>query len=398
MKKELIEVLHIFQQGYVERDCNKIDAFMGKLFDKDEDVVVVGTSSGEWCLGYEDIKDLFLSDWEDWGDVRINFDKANIMEFGNTALIYTPGTVKYSFNSKSETYTRYLGYIKDYFNEDSDHNKKTDKIKLTEINWTLSHLLTQRDTIQRDYLWEVRISFVLIKKDDRWVIKHMQFAFPVDGYLPEVRIDNYSDALDDFNEETKQLEEYREKIQCSYREEILKVLQNFNNEYLDKSKEVGIIASKYFDVNNPLILNADNCIYTNKKGTEEFIENHRACYDEIELDYKNCLVNSNENLVWIVTHGIMKKSISEKESLENTIKTIKSIFINDIEDREKLFRIRRSIAGVFKETAKGEDYVWPFRFEAALSRENGKWVFKYLQFSLPFYYILEGKTDAAKLL
>lgn len=23
MKKELIEVLHIFQQGYVERDCNK---------------------------------------------------------------------------------------------------------------------------------------------------------------------------------------------------------------------------------------------------------------------------------------------------------------------------------------------------------------------------------------
>jgi hypothetical protein len=399
INNELREILNIFEKAYIQRDVNKIDSFMDALFDKNENVIVIGTSCGELCLGYEEVRDIFLGDWEYWGDLRIKTDEATIVPLGNTALIHTTGTIKYSFNSKSDTYTRYLGYVKEYFNGASDDSKKDNKVKLTEINWMLCHLLNQRNTIQRDYLWDLRISFVLVKKESRWIIRQMQFSLPVVGHFPDIRIENSSNyAIDSFKTGTKKMAEYSINNTPTYNEEMLKLVQDFNNEYLDTHKEIGTVASKYFTSDSPLIINTDKAAYCSQEEIEKLIESHRACYDDIKLDYENCLVNSNEDVVWIATQGTMKKVIPEKIAFENTVGMIENIFTSDLDDKEKLFNIRRRIAGTFKETAKGEEYVWPFRFEAVVIKEKDKWVFKYLQFSLPFNNILEGKTDAATVL
>lgn len=399
INKKLMDVLNIFEEAYIQRDVKNIDKFMAALFDKNENVIVLGTSGDELCIGYEEVKNIFLSDWEYWGDLRIKADEATIIPLGNTAVIYTNGTIKYSFNSNSDTYTRYLGYIKEYFNGSSDNSKKPDKVKLTEINWTLCHLLNQRNTPERDYLWDLRISFVLIKKNTRWIIRQMQFSLPVVGHMPDVRIDDSSkDALVSFKKESEKIHKYSINNTLKYNDEIIKLLQEFNREYLDGDKGVDIVASKYFTNNNPLIINTDNIIYSNQEEISELINNHRFCYEKISLDYENCLINSNEEVVWIITHGIMNKVISEKNAYENTISTIENIFTSNLDDKDKLFNIRRGIAGTFKENAKGEDYLWPFRFEAVIIKEKNNWVFKYLQFSHPFNWMLEGKTDAASVL
>lgn len=396
MNNELGEVLNIFEQAYIERDVNKVDSFMETLFDKDENVIVIGTSCGELCLGYEEVKELFSGDWEYWGDLRIKADETTIVPLGSTALIHTTGTIKYSFNSKSDTYTRYLGYIKEYFDGVSSNSKKANKLKLTEINWTLCHLLNQRNTVERDYLWDLSISFVLVKKESRWIIRQMQFSLPVVGHLPDMRIENSDNyPIDSFKSETKKMQEYSINNTPKYNDEMLKLMQDFNYEYLNSDKEIDLIASKYFAANGPLIINTDKAVYSNQEEIKKLIESHRACFDEISLDYENCLVNSNEDVVWIVTHGTMKKVISEENAFEDTVNIIENIFTSDVDDKEKLFKIRRRIAGTFKENAKGEDYVWPFRLEAVVTKEKDKWVFKYLQFSFPFNNILEGKTDAA---
>lgn len=396
LKNELIKVLDIFQEGYIERDLNKIDSFMGTLFDKNEDVIVIGTSNGECCLNYDEVKDIFLSDWEYWGDLRIKTDEALIVPLGNAALIYVPGTVKYTFYSNSNTYTRYLGYVKEYFREGSEDSKKPDEVKLTEINWKLSHLLSQRDGNERNYLWDLRISFVLIKKETRWIIKQMQFSLPVVGYLPDVRIDNICFDEESYNAQLKKMKEYSHKNTFIYKDEIVKFLQGFNNEYLNK--DIAAVASKYFTLNNPLVSNIDKDIYNSQEEVKELIEKHRAYYDEINLDYENCIINSNEDVVWITTNGIMKKTMDEKNAFENTINIINDIFASGLDDRDKLFNIRRRITDTLKENAKGENYVWPFRFEGVLIKDKEDWVFKYVQFSLPFNYILEGKTEAASIL
>lgn len=397
VNNELREVLNIFEQAYIERDVSKIDNFMETLFDKEENVIVVGTSCGELCLGYEEVKELFLGDWEYWGDLRIKDDETTIVPLGNTALIHTTGTIKYSFNSKSDTYTRYLGYIKAYFDGVSSNSKKANKVKITEINWTLCHLLNQRNSVERDYLWDLGISLVLIKKETRWIIRQMQFSLPVVGHMPDVRIENSSDdAIDSFNNETIKMKEYSINNTPAYNDEMLKLLQDFNEEYMNMDKEIDIIASKYFTANSPLIINTDSSIYSNQEEIKKLIDNHRVCYDEMTFDYENCLVNSNEGVAFLVTHGTMKKVISEENAFESTVNIIEDIFTSDVDDKEKLFKIRKRIAGTFKENAKGEEYVWPFRFEAVVTKEKDKWVFKYLQFSLPFNWILEGKTDASQ--
>jgi hypothetical protein len=391
-------VLDIFQEGYIERNLNKIDSFMDTLFDKEEDVIVIGTSNGECCLNYDEVKDIFLSDWEYWGDLRIKTDEALIVPLGNTALIYVPGTVKYTFYSNSNTYARYLGNVKEYFKEGSEDNKKPDEVKLTEINWKLSHLLSQRDSNERNYLWDLRISFVLMKKETRWIIKQMQFSLPVVGYLPDVRIDNICFDEESYNAELKKMKEYSPKNTLIYKDEIVRLLQGFNNEYLNKDKDAAAAASKYFTVNNPLVSNIDKDLYNSQEEVKKLIEKHRDYYDDINLDYENCIINSNEDVVWIITNGIMKKTMDEKNAFENTINIINNIFASGLDDRDKLFNIRRRIADTLKENAKGEKYIWPFRFEGVLVKDKEDWVFKYVQFSLPFNYILEGKTEAASIL
>lgn len=398
INNELMEVLNIFKDGYIQRDIKKIDDFMDALFDNKESVIIIGTGGHELCIGYAEVKDIFLGDFEYWGDLRINAGKATIIPLGNTALIYTTGTVKFSFDSKSETYTRYLGYIKAYFDGVSLNSKKSNSVKLTEINWTLSHLLSQRNNLERDYLWDLRVSFVLIKKETRWIIKQMQFSLPVVGHMPDIRIDNSSNhALDNFNNETKKMKEFSINNTQKYKNEILLLIKDFNKQYLDGNIDTNKIANKYFTINNPLIINTDKATYSNQEEIMTLIENHRHCYDEMTLDYENCLVNSNEDVVWVVSHGIMKKVISESRSFVNAINTIENIFTTDLDDKDKLFNIRRKIAGTLKENAKGEEYIWPFRFEAVIIREKDNFVFKYLQFSLSFDWSLEGKTDASSL-
>ncbi|MEK6266710.1 MAG: hypothetical protein N2B06_18360, partial [Clostridium sp.] len=87
----------------------------------------------------------------------------------------------------------------------------------------------------------------------------------------------------------------------------------------------------------------------------------------------------------------------ESDALENTVNKIKNIFTSDSDDKDKLFNVRRRIAETFKGNATGEEYIWPFRFEAVIVREKDNFVFKYLQFSLSFDWSLEGKTDACIL-
>ena len=96
IKNELTQVLDIFKQAYIQRDCEKIDSFMNALFDKNEDVIIIGTGASEWCTGYDEAKAIFLGDFKYWGDLRINADEATIIPLGNTALIYTAEGYKHN--------------------------------------------------------------------------------------------------------------------------------------------------------------------------------------------------------------------------------------------------------------------------------------------------------------
>src|SRR5271156_631614 len=85
--------LKAFQSGYLKRDPAALPAFMEQLFPKDQDILVLGTDSGEWIEGYQRVGDFIANDWRYWGDVRLDVENAMISADNDVAWLTTLGTV-----------------------------------------------------------------------------------------------------------------------------------------------------------------------------------------------------------------------------------------------------------------------------------------------------------------
>ncbi len=93
VRGEVLVPLRAFQAGYTKRDPAMIPAFMDELFPKDQDILVLGTDSGEWIEGYQRVGDFIANDWRHWGDVQLEVDNAMISAANDVAWVTTIGTV-----------------------------------------------------------------------------------------------------------------------------------------------------------------------------------------------------------------------------------------------------------------------------------------------------------------
>lgn len=386
---ELTNLLKDFQEGYTNRDVSVIDAYMDRFFDKEDNIIIIGTSINEWCFGYEGAKDLIESDWECWGDLKIDIDKADITEYGNVAFINTPGTVKYTFKHDDKTYTRYLNTAKEILSEENVPNK----IKLAEINNMLCHFLHQRDKLINDYLWNVNITFILVKREEKWYIRQMQFAMPVNGHYPDARIFEENYYHGEYNLEINDIKEYSKNSTCPKQEAIKNILNAFINSFPDKDETNISIAERFF-TDEATFINHNQRNYRGLKEISSIISEYKNYYDSINLNIDDALINSHNDVVWVAANGLFKKNMTEEDIFNKAKVDIDKICEKNVDDKEKLFRIRRTITGAVKENIVGEEFVWPFRFEGILVNKDNRWVFEYTQFSYPFDMILEGKTDA----
>ncbi len=93
-RRQIIDQLNKFQDGYSGRDTSQIDAFMESLYSRDN-ILILGTMPGEVFSGYDRATYLVQSDWESWGDCKFNVDSANISSAGDVAWFSSKGYVKF---------------------------------------------------------------------------------------------------------------------------------------------------------------------------------------------------------------------------------------------------------------------------------------------------------------
>ncbi len=98
IRKEVLEQLHKFQEGYTKRDVSRVEPFMESLYSK-ENTLILGTMPREIYYGYERATGLVKSDWESWGDCHFAMDSANISYAGNVAWFSARGYVKFDLSS-----------------------------------------------------------------------------------------------------------------------------------------------------------------------------------------------------------------------------------------------------------------------------------------------------------
>lgn len=178
--EEVRKILQVFQNGYTKRDLNYVDEYMKEVFLCDEDLVVIGTDAEELCLGSDATRGIVESDWKYWGNFKLNVEEATICVIGDVAYFTTKAILNRIVSNE-----KILQWISDSAKY-TLKSEETPKHNLMQVLWDTLDFLYENEKGET-YITPMRFSGVLVKKDGRWLIKHVQYSDYTDG-MPGVRI------------------------------------------------------------------------------------------------------------------------------------------------------------------------------------------------------------------
>lgn len=177
--KEVINTLQMLQDGYIKRDVSYVDEYMKEVFLLNEDLIVIGTDADELCLGVDAARGIVESDWKYWGDFKFNIDNALISVNGDVAYFTTKAFLERNITDKTM-----LGWISSS-NKYTFSSEEASKHKLLEaLNDTIGYMYEMEKG--ETFIVPMRFSGVLVRKDGKWLVQHLQYSDYNDG-MPEVR-------------------------------------------------------------------------------------------------------------------------------------------------------------------------------------------------------------------
>jgi hypothetical protein len=379
---EIKAILRQFQDGYILRDLKKVNSFVEELFVESKDTFVIGTGMSELYLGSEEVKELIEDDWEEWGDVKIDYENAHISIYGEVAWFATKGSVKYNFEDTPESHERHIDFIK----SNIEDVNLTSKQKIAFINWALALMYHQREGDKREYFWPMNLSGVLLKGGGKWKFIHLKFSMTRSNF-PDERLENSQKHLENYNKFNKMIDRYKnnnipEKLKC--------FLGNLETELIGKKGISKELVSRYFaHESNPYVIGLDNQWYNGLERVREFFYSYSD--SAISLDFDNAIVSNSGDVHWVTITGMLRKEMAESDIADSTIEEINTLFQSSRTPSEILFLAHRSVSYSIKESAAGNSYTWPIRITAIILDKDSDFYFHNIHFSFPFYWIIEGK-------
>lgn len=175
---EVRKVLQQFQNGYKNRDLEKLDEFVS-LFVQTEDIELIGIGASErggyeWFEGRDKVREIVQSDWEYWGDVEIDVTGAKISTNGETAWITATGTLEQT-GTFDKALPQYLDQMKEII---EDESKDADERLLEASHFGVRRL---RERLKgAGTKWKFVISAVLIREKGQWRFHTIHWSMPVD--------------------------------------------------------------------------------------------------------------------------------------------------------------------------------------------------------------------------
>jgi len=338
---EIKNILAKLQKGYDEKNPKNTSALMAEIFSERPNLLALGTSSSEVCLGRAEVEKLIHDDWNGgWGDFSIDIDGAKIEADGESAWFYANCTVKYSFKDSDDAeHNSYADFIKEIANK----RDTTPKQRIAFLNWALGIHFHERKPGKREYLWPSEFSGMLIKENGEWKIATLHFTVDKSNY-PDERFEEFASDYQEGHTSTKN-----------------KILSHNGNKP------------------NAELLNL-------LKQLESDAE-----LSDLNFDQEQTLVFDTGQFAWLIALGTTKQSKSEDEIFDYSLQEIAKLLDTDLPPEDKLFQAKRSIAYALKETASGTAFTWPIRLTAVVEKCEEDYKFRHKHFSYPFYWIFEGK-------
>ncbi|MEA4960399.1 hypothetical protein [Lutispora sp.] len=374
INKMLLEV----KKCYIERDKKNIDSLSNLLFHDEYPPIIIGTSNNEWCFGIEESKNIFLSDWEGWGNVTIDLESIMCGQSDSLGWFTVKAGVEYTFKDSDEKYASYMNLVTSIAKSD-----KAPIAKMSEINWFLSHLLHTRKNGERRYIWDLTISGIVQCIENIYKIRIMQFSIPVKALFPDERLDNDYVKKQEFKQELLKIAQYNgAKIQnenIPIKQAVLSLLSNQSNVKLDSSGDSQFIGTDG--------IKRDAIEF--KQYLKPFSENGA----KVDIDTQGIIIKQQETSFYFCGIGVYTRNINIDSELSRVLDNIDS-YCSAKNKKEALFKLRRDLALALKESSVSDKHNAPIRFEGVGKLyDNEDILFQYVQLSYPFNWILEQKTD-----
>lgn len=376
-KTQITEMVEFIKQCYIDRKPENIEKLQNNLFDVNEAPIIIGTSTDEWSFGIEQANQLFLSDWESWGNVSIDMDTLTIEEVGSMVWFHVKSGVEFCFEDSDAKYARYMDSVLRIAK-----NNKTPSAKAGDITWLLSHLLHSRESGERKYIWDMTITGMVQIIEGRPVIKVMQFSLPVKAAFPDVRIDTDGNMKKMYQSECEKIVDFNKTQFSDIREELKsKISKLFEEDSL----------VEFIQDDLKRFIGTDGIVRNGKQFKEHLL--NIKINQTAQISNEHIIGNQNSDEFYFCGSGTFSRNVSLDNELNKILHKVD--IYNEMDDKkEALFRIRRDLSQVLKEAVLSDKCVMPFRIEG-MGRVLGedKLCLEFAQVSYPFYWFLEGKTE-----
>ena len=382
MYKDIKQVLHKFNEGYVQRDVEKLDDYMSELFVDSPDTMILGTSNGEMCLGSEAAKKLVKMDWLHWGDFRVNVDSALYQESGEAVWFAAQATLEMVFKYSEESLERQVGFFREDLQAASEHPLQG----LTHINWLLRHVLAAREGGDKPSVYPMRLTGAVVRDGEAWKFSYMQFSVPCSTY-PDERVGN---AFLDQMHPVKPFA-VAELVQSQNRSELVALVAMLSKGF--SCGDFGALLKNPGLGTDPYLIDPRGTIHRGRDSMEMALANIRRTWGHMELALDNSVSITKGDLSWVVSAGTMVKCEESDHMLKRRIADSLTVLDLELSAKERLFLVARDIAHSLKEVAHGSTFKWPCRVEVVFSKREDAWVLNNMQLSFPYYWILEGKFE-----
>ncbi len=102
VRSGVIAALDDLQQGYKDRDLTKLPGMVHRLFPADAEVLLLGTAGSplESIHGQQEAERFIASDWQLWGNMRLNGAESAVWSSGDVAWSATLGQVDWKNGSR----------------------------------------------------------------------------------------------------------------------------------------------------------------------------------------------------------------------------------------------------------------------------------------------------------
>lgn len=128
---------------------------------------------------------------------------------------------------------------------------------------------------------------------------------------------------------------------------------------------------------------ADEWCY-GREEVQQLIESDWRHWGDVALDVPGAMITVQGDVAWLATQGTVSSTIPRETFYQSFLNGVGDHLNSDVLTQEdKVLEIARGVTNVLFETARGDTYIWPFRFTAVLVRRGERWLFHQVQFSFP---------------